>query len=72
VAEELEVNRASIVGKNHLRLHVRDHSAKSNAIGFNMGDRQISAGDRIDLAFVPQINTWNGNQSIQLNLKDIR
>ncbi|NIA19509.1 MAG: single-stranded-DNA-specific exonuclease RecJ [Xanthomonadaceae bacterium] len=72
MAEELEVNRASIVGRNHLRLDVRDHSAKSNAIGFNMGDRQISAGDRIALAFVPQINTWNGNQSIQLNLKDIR
>jgi len=71
VAEELEVNRSSIVGRNHLRLDVRDHSSKVNAIGFNMGNRKISVGDRINLAFVPQINTWNGNQSIQLNLKDI-
>ena len=71
-AEKLEVNRVSIVGKNHLRLQVNDQSANVSAIGFNMGDRPISTGDLIDLAFIPQINTWNGNHSIQLNLKDIR
>lgn len=27
MAEELDVNRASIVDRNHLRLDVRDHSA---------------------------------------------
>lgn len=72
VAENLEVNRAAIVGKNHLRLQVNDRSANVSAIGFNMGNRQVSIGDQINLAFIPQINTWNGNRSIQLNLKDIR
>lgn len=72
MAERLEVCRSSIVGKNHLRLQVRDQSYYANAIGFNMGDHKISVGNQINLAFVPQINTWNDTQSIQLNLKAIR
>ncbi|OPX18773.1 MAG: hypothetical protein BZ151_12840 [Desulfobacca sp. 4484_104] len=71
-AEGLEVKRASIVGRNHLRLEIRDQSASASAIGFNMGEQKISAGDLVSLAFVPQVNIWNGNRSIQLNLKDIR
>ncbi len=71
-AERLEVKRATIVGRNHLRLEIRDQSANASAIGFNMGEQKISAGDLVNLAFVPQINIWNGNRSIQLNLKDIR
>jgi exodeoxyribonuclease V alpha subunit len=31
-----------------------------------MGEQKISAGDLVNLAFVPQINIWNGNRSIQV------
>ncbi|MBN2333053.1 MAG: single-stranded-DNA-specific exonuclease RecJ [Deltaproteobacteria bacterium] len=71
-AQGVTVGRATIVGKNHLRLAVNDRTASVNAIGFSMGDRNVKSDDVVDLAFTPQINVWNGSRSIQLNLKDIR
>lgn len=64
-----------IVGKNHLKMKVRNRGGLSfDAIGFGMGDRlnQVRSGQPIDLAFTPEMNTWQGNQSIQLRIKDIQ
>jgi hypothetical protein len=46
------------------------------AIGFNLGsyaellDRPTPP--RVDLAFVPERNAWNGREVLQLRVKDIR
>ncbi len=44
------------------------------AIGFGMGDKfdLIQKGQLINIAFTPSINEFNGNLSIQLQLKDIQ
>ena len=44
-----------------------------NAIGFNLGDlsREYMIGDRIDIAGNLEINSFNGKDSIQINIKDI-
>ncbi len=57
----------------HLKMMVRDDSATMHAIGFGMGDRlnEIAAAPAVDIAFAPQFNTWRGETSIQLLLKDI-
>ena len=44
-----------------------------NAIGFNLGylaDEYI-IGDRVDVAGSLEINSFNGTDSIQINLKDM-
>lgn len=58
----------------HLRLTLREDSAIMNAIGFNLGElaEEYHIGDKIDAVGVLEINTFNGKDSIQLNLKDIR
>lgn len=65
-----------IVGNNHLKMKVKDISrVVIDTIGFDMGDRIgtiLNSSGSIDLAYIPQINTWQDTYSIQLNIKDIK
>lgn len=44
------------------------------AIAFNQGEMygEISANRKIDIAYSLDLNDWNGNQKLQLKIKDIR
>ncbi len=44
-----------------------------NAIGFNIGylANEYRIGDKIDVAGVLEINTFNGVDNLQINIKDI-
>jgi len=44
-----------------------------NAIGFNMGElaEEYRIGDKIDVAGVLEINTFNGVDNLQINIKDV-
>ena len=58
----------------HLRFSVRENDRVRTAIGFHLADT-VNIADfpsRIDLAFSPKFNTWQGETSIQLNLKSVR
>ena len=57
----------------HLRLSVKDNKNIINAIGFNMGTLTDTyrIGDRVDIAGNLEINSFNGVDSIQINIKDI-
>lgn len=61
------------VGKDgkHLKLWLGDHSAKVDAIGFNMAQHGVPEG-ALDAAFVPEWNEFQGQRKIQLKLKAIR
>lgn len=57
----------------HLKLKLKNNSEILDAIGFGMGDCYESVLDNkiINVAFTPQLDTWSGNNKIQLVLKDI-
>jgi len=59
------------VGTNHLRLTLAAGSARRSAIGFGMGDQCIPDGP-LDIAFCLQRNTYQGTDSLQLTVQDIR
>ena len=65
--------RALSEGK-HIKLTLKDKNVVIDAIGFNMGNRvnEYLLGDKIDVVGSLEINKFNGKESIQLNLKDIR
>ena len=65
--------RALSEGK-HLKLTLKDENKIINAIGFNMGkySEEYLIGDKIDVIGVLEINTFNGIESVQINMKDIR
>ncbi len=66
------------VGQNHLKMKVRQDVRGGQVvetIGFNLGsfaDRLSQPlAPRIDLAFVPERNVWNGREILQLRVKDL-
>ena len=63
----------SLSDGKHLRLSVKDNKNIINAIGFNMGTLvdNYRIGDRVDIAGNLEINSFNGVDSIQINIKDI-
>jgi single-stranded-DNA-specific exonuclease len=69
-SRELRVIDSRIVGKNNLKLKVEEDLIY-DAIGFDMGYLHPLESKRISIAFVPQINQWQGVKSIQLELRDI-
>lgn len=61
-----------MVGNGHLKLKIKDSGRFYDAIGFNMASRYALGEASIRLAFVPQINLYNGQKNIQLKLRDIK
>lgn len=58
--------------KNHLKLVVEDSQHNTyDCIWWSKGDISLISGDRLDIAFCPQLNTFNGSTTIQLILQDI-
>ncbi|MNS86613.1 Single-stranded-DNA-specific exonuclease RecJ [compost metagenome] len=64
--------RALSEGK-HLKLTLRDNNNVISAIGFNMGELsgEYLIGDKVDIVGVLEINSFNGVDSIQINMKDM-
>lgn len=58
----------------HIRFRLEDNDLFVDSIGFNMGDlaSKIDVFDKVDVACSIETNSWNGQEKIQLNLKDIR
>jgi len=83
LVKELEIVDAQGVGANgsekygkHLRLSLKSHEEIKffKAICFNQGKmiKKIKTGDLVDLVFSLEINEWNGNKELQLNVADVR
>jgi single-stranded-DNA-specific exonuclease len=75
VMENLTVERISLVGNGrHTRLRLRQGYHSLNAIGFGMTPQSasIEVGDVVDVAFIPQVNEFRGERTVQLNIQDIR
>ena len=65
--------RALSDGK-HLKLSLKDDNLIIDAIGFNMGElsNEYLIGNKIDVVGTLEINKFNNQENIQINLKDIR
>ena len=61
--------------KKHLRFRVRQKGRTMDAIGFGMAhfaDRLNDNRDRLDLAYTLEENTFRGETSLQMRIKDIQ
>ncbi|WNW00990.1 single-stranded-DNA-specific exonuclease RecJ [Tenacibaculum sp. HL-MS23] len=60
--------------KTHLKLNIIYGSDKRtyNAIGFNLGKKLAVVQNEFDIVYALDENTWNGNTTIQLMLKDLK
>jgi single-stranded-DNA-specific exonuclease len=79
IAREVQVMRGPrLVGQNHLKMKVRQSARGGqvvDTIGFNLGsfadELNQLLSPRVDIAFVPERNSWNGREILQLRVKDL-
>jgi single-stranded-DNA-specific exonuclease len=73
VARNVIVRSSRRVGDgSHLKLDLEDdRGAFRRAIAFGLGERDPGAGARIDVAFAPQVSTWQGQRRVELEVRDL-
>ena len=70
--KNVSVSSPSVVGNNHLRMLIKSEAASRNSIWFRKGQYlNFLPASRLDIAFTPQLNRWNGTESIRLKVKDL-
>ena len=59
---------------DHLQLTITDGLAAVRCIGFRMGklEKKLIDSEFFDVAYQPQINTYNGNTNVQFVLADVQ
>ncbi|MCC6954563.1 MAG: hypothetical protein IT290_10635, partial [Deltaproteobacteria bacterium] len=72
VAKNVGVEGASPLGETHLRLRLQEQTTNHTAVAWNMrGNSLLQKGRRINVAFSPELNTYQGVTSVQLHIKDV-
>lgn len=66
----LKVLEARVVGGRHLKVLLSCDGAVHESIGFGLADRSVplQKGDRIQAAYTPMMNRWQGIERLQLKL----
>jgi single-stranded-DNA-specific exonuclease len=61
-------------GREHLQLAITDNTAAIRCIGFRFGkmEKKLLENEFFNVAYKPQINTYNGNSSVEFILTDIQ
>ncbi len=75
VGRNLEVKSVRVVGREpplHLKATVLDGGRAWGLIGFRMADRIDGFRDRMDLVYIPEFNTFDGQTTVQLRMVDAR
>jgi len=63
-----------VLKDEHLRFTLTQDGRAFQAIAFGMAEFYHTEGvpELVDVAFIPQLNTWRGETSMQLQVKDLR
>ena len=75
VARQLRVRGApQCLGKATMKCWLTDGRLTYQAVAFRWGAEQpvLESGARLDIAFTPAMREWQGERSLQLELKDVR
>jgi len=71
LARSVHVLGSRVVGDRHLKLQLGQKEAVLEAIGFGLGRYHPLRGERVDILFTPELNRWQGSESIQLKIADL-
>ena len=61
-------------GREHVQLAITDNTAAIRCIGFRFGnlEKKLLESEFFNVAYQPQINTYNGNSSVEFVLTDVQ
>ena len=72
VSRAVEVTSVSPIGSRHLRLRFAERSFHIGGVAWGFrGHPLLRKGHRLNIAYHPEINTYQGVSSVQLNLKEV-
>ena len=73
VINDLVLKQKKLMGstKEHLKLSIEGPNGLIDCVWWSRGDVPLVAGDKLGIAFAPQINEFNGVTSVQLIIKDV-
>jgi len=73
VVKNLTLKEKKLMGstKEHLKLVVNTPNGTMDCVWWSKGDVPLLNGDKLDIAFAPQLNIYNGLTSVQLMIKDV-
>jgi single-stranded-DNA-specific exonuclease len=59
---------------DHLSFYLQQEGAALRAVGFGMGELldPLRRARTVSVAFTPQLNAWQGHESVELHLKDVK
>lgn len=71
-AREIVVKSPVVLKNSHIRMQIQDRGTSHGSIWFRKAHlfNQMAAGEKLDIAFTPQVNYWKGVESIQLKMRD--
>ena len=74
LSRRVQLREARAVGEegHHLRLLLSDGRAVWDGIGFGLGGWAGQLGDWVDIVYTIEVNEWNGERRLQLNVQDLR
>ncbi len=74
LSRRVQLREARAVGEEgrHLRLLLTDGRAVWDGIGFGLGSWAGRLGGRVDIVYTIEVNEWNGERRLQLNVQDLR
>ena len=74
LSRRVQLREARAVGRegHHLRLLLSDGRAVWHGIGFGLGSWAGGLGDRVDIVYTIEVNEWNEERRLQLNVQDLR
>ena len=66
------IDSVTLLSNAHLRLRISDGSYHINAVAWKFqGNRLLRKGTRVDVLYSPELNTYQGVSSVQLNIKEV-
>jgi single-stranded-DNA-specific exonuclease len=74
MARRVTIQDRRLVGAEgkHLKLLLSDGGFPLEAIAFRMGEESEAIPECVDVAYRLELNEWNGQQRLQLQIEDIR
>ncbi len=72
LARGVRVLSKALVGSSHLKLFVEGGGCRFSAIGFGMADREVVAGDEVEILYRPRLSDWGNQRSVEIELRDLR
>jgi single-stranded-DNA-specific exonuclease len=75
IARNIAVKSVRKVGRDtpyHIKAVFTDDGRFLDAIGFSMGDRMDEMSEQVDFVYSAELNSWDGQTSVQLKLKDFK